>query len=96
MSILLMSLTAVGVLILFGALALYLVRISVTLEEIGLEPVSYLGKISFGVRAIERETAALEPQITELNVGLSEAATGLQGIRDELGAALEAVQRQEA
>lgn len=93
---LLMTLTALGVVVLFGALAVYLVRISRTLEAIGGEADSYLAKIAFGVRAIEQETSHIEPQVGRLNEGLTAAAGGLQAIRDDLDAVLEAVGQQRA
>jgi len=48
----------------------YLRRIAANLESIGGSPTSYLAKISFGVRAIEKETSHLAPQVTQLNAGL--------------------------
>lgn len=95
MDVLLMSLTGVGVLVLFGALAVYLVKIATTLEAIGGEPTSYLAKIAFGVRAIEQETSHLEPQVRRLNDSLAVADELLGGLEERLGAVLEAVEAQE-
>lgn len=95
MALILMSLTALGVVVLFAALAVYLIEIASTLEAIGGSPTSYLAKIVFGVRAIEKETAALAPHVTRLTEGLTLAAEGLGAIRDRLGAVVEAVGRQE-
>jgi len=95
MALILMSLTALGVVVLFAALAVYLIRIATTLEAIGGEPTSYLAKITFGVRAIEQETAALAPEVTRLNEGLTVAAEGLGSIRRRMHAVLAALDRQE-
>lgn len=95
MALILMTLTTLGVVILFGALAVYLIRIATTLEAIGGEPTSYLAKIAFGVRAIEQETAALAPEVTRLNEGLAAAAGGLDSIRGRMDDILAALGRQE-
>ncbi|MGI8912850.1 MAG: hypothetical protein ACR2JY_03490 [Chloroflexota bacterium] len=63
-------LSALQVLAFAGALVSYLRRIVANLESIGGLPASYLAKISFGVRAIEKETSHLAPQVTQLNAGL--------------------------
>ena len=62
--------TALQVLAFAGTLVSYLQRIVTNLESIGGSPTSYLAKISFGVRAIEKETSHLAPQVTQLNAGL--------------------------
>lgn len=95
MALILMTLTTLGVVILFGALAVHLIRIATTLEAIGGEPTSYLAKIAFGVRAIEQETAALAPEVTRLNEGLAAAAGGLDSIRGRMDDILAALGRQE-
>lgn len=71
-------LSALQVLAFVGALVAFLRRIVATLERIGGLPTSYLAKISFGVRAIEKETSHLAPQVRQLNVGLT-------ALRDKLG-----------
>lgn len=88
-------LTAIAVLILFGALAVYLALIADGLLSIGGQPKSVLPKINFGVRAIEKETAALAPQVTQLNEGLKAIARGLKAIDQSLAATIDAVSRQE-
>ena len=66
---------------LFVALALFLRAIDSELETIGgpatrfKAPANFLPKIRLGVRAIERQTDALAPQVTRLNGGLSASAT---------------------
>lgn len=101
MIILLTLLTVLAVLVLVATLAYYLVRISHTLEAIGGEPRGYssraslLGKIAMGVRAIEKETSHLAPEVTQLNAGLAQAAAGLRSIDGHLVRTIEAVGRQE-
>jgi hypothetical protein len=93
-------LSALGVAALFLALALFLRAISRTLEEIGgpashfVAPANYLAKIRFGVRAIERETDALAPQVTRLNAGLTAVRDGLRAIDANLAGLIAAVSRQ--
>lgn len=94
MIILLTALSAIAVVALFGTLIAYLLLITTTLDSIGGRPTSFLAKITLGVRAIETETAALAPQVTQLNDGLSSVASGLKGIDGHLVAAYEAVGRQ--
>ena len=74
-------LAAVQVLAFAGALIAFLERIVSTLERIGGSPSSYLAKVSFGVRAIEKETSHLAPQVIHLNQGLTTLAGNL-GIVD--------------
>lgn len=99
---LLMVLTMVAVLLLVAVLVAFLTRIIAALESIGGEPVgyswrsSYLGKIAFGVRAIETQTGHLGPEVTKLNAGLAAAADGLGSIDGHLERTIEAVVRQEA
>lgn len=75
-------LSALQVLALAGALIAYLRRIVAGLERIGGSPTSYLAKVSFGVRAIEKETSHLGPQVTQLNQGLATLGAKL-GVVDE-------------
>ena len=63
-------LSALEVLAFVGELVAFLQRIVATLERIGGSPTSYLAKVSFGVRAIEKETSHLGPQVIQLNQGL--------------------------
>lgn len=95
MILLLTILTAIAVLILVVALVAYLVLIGDGLLDVGGLETSYLAKINFGVRAIEKETAALTPQVTQLNEGLTAVAAGLRAIDQSLVATIEAVSRQE-
>lgn len=95
MILLLTVLTAVAVLILVVALVVYLIHIGNGLLVIGGFETSYLAKINFGVRAIEKETAELTPQVTQLNEGLTAVAAGLAAIDQSLSATIAAVSRQE-
>lgn len=94
-------LSAIGVAALFLALGLFLNAIVRELEDIGgpatrfVTPVSYLSKIRFGVRAIERQTDAIVPQVTRLNGGLAAIRDGLRAVDGNLGGLIEAVSRQE-
>ncbi len=78
--------TVIEILAFVYALVAYLTRISHVLEKIGGWPTSYLAKISFGVRAIEKETSHLGPQVTQLNQGLSALAGKLVTVDAHLGA----------
>ncbi len=94
--------TALAVLALVAVLVLFLTRIVATLDSISGEPSgyssrqSYVGKIAFGVRAIEMQTSHLGPEVTQLNAGLSAAADGLRSIDGHLVRTIENVVRQEA
>ena len=74
-------LSALQVLAFAGALVAFLQRIVTTLERIGGSPSSLLAKVSFGVRAIEKETSHLAPEVIQLNRGLA-ALAGKLGIVD--------------
>ena len=71
--VMLTVISVLGAVALFVALALFLRAIAMELEAIGgpatrfVAPANYLSKIRFGVRAIERQTEALAPQVTRLN-----------------------------
>src|SRR5215210_2521955 len=102
MIVLLTVLSALAVVLLFGALVFYLIRIISALESIGGETPrgyssrsSYLSKIAFGVRAIEQQTGHLGPEVTRLNESLEGAAAGLRSIDDHLGRTVEAAGRQD-
>ena len=99
--VVLMWLTAIGIVALFVALALFLRAINRELEQIGgpatrfFRPVNYLSKIRLGVRAIEVHTGHIGPQVTKLNTGLSAVRDGLFVIDSGLAHAIAHVQRQE-
>ncbi len=93
--------TALAVLALVAVLVLFLTRIVATLDSISGEPSgyssrqSYVGKIAFGVRAIEMQTSHLGPEVTQLNTGLSAAADGLASIDGHLMRTIENVVHQD-
>lgn len=70
MRIRLTILSALEALTFVGALVYFLNRIISALDRIGGTSDSYLAKLSFGVRAIEKETNYLAPEVTQLNQGL--------------------------
>ena len=70
MTVRLTILSALQVLAFVGALIAFLGRIVSALERIGGSPTSSLARVSFGVRAIEKETSHLAPQVMRLNEGL--------------------------
>ena len=92
---LLTLLTAVLVLVFFVVLAVALVRISRVLESIGGTPTSFLAKLRVGLRAIEKETSHLTPQVLQVNAGLLQIAGGLGAVDRHLVGAIEAVTKQE-
>lgn len=92
---LLMLLSLLGVAALFVALAVYLVILNDVLGRVGRGPTSLLAKIRMGVRAIERETSHLGPEVTRLNQGLSAVRDGVVQIDRNLAGIIEAVSRQE-
>lgn len=94
--VLLTLLTAVLVLVFFVVLAVALVYISRALESIGGTPTSFLAKLRLGLRAIEKETSHLTPQVLQVNAGLSQIAAGLGSVDKHLVGAIAAVTRQEA
>ncbi len=94
--VLLTVLTAVLVLAFFVVLAYGLTKISATLESIGGTPVSYLAKLRLGLRAIEKETSPLAPEVTKINAGLTQVAGGLASVDRHLAETIAAVSKQGA
>ena len=94
--LLLTLLTALLVLVFFGVLAYALVRISGALIAIGGKPTSYLAKLRMGLRAIEKETSHLAPQVTQVNAGLTQIAGGLASVDKHLVGTIAAVVKQQA
>jgi hypothetical protein len=83
------------VLVFFGVLAYALVQISAVLRSIGGTPTSYLAKLRLGLRAIERETSHLAPNVLKINAGLGQIAGGLQSVDRRLVGTIDAVVKQE-
>ena len=98
--VLLAVISVVGAAALFVALALFLRAIDGELETIGgpatpfKAPANFLAKIRLGVRAIERQTDALAPQVTRLNGGLSAVRDGLRAIDGNLAMLIASVSKQ--
>lgn len=85
MTTLLTLLSCLAALALLAVVAVYLVLIHRELDAIGGSATSYLAKIRFGLRAIEKETSHLAPEVTTLNEGLSTLDQGLRAVEAELG-----------
>ncbi len=94
--ILLTALTALLVLAFFIVLAVALARISAALESVGGKPTSYLAKLRLGLRAIEKETSHLKPQVLQVNAGLTQIAAGLVAVDQHLVGTIDAVVKQNA
>lgn len=99
---LLAIISLVGAAALFIALAVFLLLIDKVLEDVGGSVVkaygtraSLLSKIRMGLRAIEVQTGALAPAVTQLNGGLSAIRDGLGTIDTNLGGLITAVSQQE-
>jgi hypothetical protein len=99
--VVLAAISVVGVAALFVALALFLRAIDGELETIGgpatrfVAPTNYLAKLRLGVRAIERQTDALAPQVTRLNERLTAIRDGLGAVDGNLARLIASVSRQE-
>ena len=94
--VLLTVLSALLVLVFFGVLAYALAKISAVLESIGGTPTSYLAKLRLGLRAIEKETSHLAPQVIKVNAGLTQIAGGLVSVDKHLVGTIAAVVKQGA
>ena len=73
---LLIVLTVVEIVVFVGALAVYLVVIARSLRRISQS----LGKVTFGVRAIETQCASVGPSVTRVNEQLTVIAGALEGV----------------
>ena len=93
--IILTVLTAILVLVFFLVLTVALFHISGALESIGGRPTSFLAKLRLGLRAIEKETSHLTPQLVQINAGLTQIAGGLASVDTHLVGAIAAVSKQE-
>lgn len=68
--------TIVEAALLVVVLAVYLIAIASTLRRVS----STLGLITFGVRAIERQTEPIGPLVTDINAALEQVAGALEGL----------------
>ncbi|MDX1647105.1 MAG: hypothetical protein R3304_08165 [Longimicrobiales bacterium] len=92
---LLMTVTLVGVVALFAALAFFVYRLVKVLGEVEGGVATLLAKIRMGVRAIEVQTGRLGPEVGTLNERLGQVGDGLETIDGNLAELMEAVVRQE-
>lgn len=76
---LLVTLTVVEILIFVGALAWYLIAITRSLATIS----GSLGKVTFGVRAIEQQTASIGPNVVKINGQLEVVEGALAGLAEK-------------
>lgn len=86
-------LSALEVLAFAGALVLFLGRIVNALSSIGGSANSYLARLGYGIRAIEKETSYLAPQVTQLNVGLTTLAGNLGVVDGHLKSVAQALSK---
>lgn len=86
----------VAALLLFGTLARFLLLITDKLDSIGNGSQSSLAMITWGVRAIENETAVIPAEVPRLNQQLAAAAEGLGQIDQGLVAIAQGASAQEA
>ncbi|MFN2476798.1 MAG: hypothetical protein ABR526_10730 [Chthoniobacterales bacterium] len=89
--VLFVTLTCLAALLLLAVVAINVIRITGVLEGIGERPTSWLAKLRLGLRAIETETAQIEPQVTTLNSGLAAVDGGLRQVVTDLGASVRAL-----
>lgn len=94
MIILLTVLSCLAAVLFLVVLAVFVTRITSTLERIGGAN-SLLAKIMYGVRAIETETGQIPVQVIKLNASLTAAAGGLSAIDGTLTRIIDAAIRQE-
>ena len=77
---LLIVLTVVEVLLVLGVLAVYLGLVGRSLRTTA----TVLGKVAFGVRAIETQTSAVGPGVTRINAALEDLAAAAPQVADGL------------
>lgn len=76
MRTLLVVLTVIEVALFLGVVASYLYVIGRSLAQTS----AYLGKVAFGVRAIESQTAVIGPSVVGINTQLTGIASALEGV----------------
>lgn len=79
MRTLLIVLTIVEILVFAGVLVAYLIRIARSLRRTS----ESLGKVTFGVRAIETQTALVGPSVTRINGQLHQIALALDELAEQ-------------
>lgn len=93
MKVRLTILSAVEVAGLASTLIYFLYRIVTSMEHIGELGESYLARIQFGVRAIEKETSPLGPQVALLNQQLGTLAGEMNSIGGNLRSVAHALRK---
>lgn len=93
--VLLVTFSCLAAVLLLAVVAINVIRITGVLEGIGGRPTSWLAKLRLGLRAIESETAQIEPQVTTLNSGLTAVDNGLRQVVADLSAAVAALRRRQ-
>ena len=78
MTTLLVILTILETTVFVGVVAAYLIVIARSLNRTS----GYLGKVTFGVRAIERQAQPIGPGVTRINEQLATIAGALDGVAD--------------
>ncbi len=86
MNQLLVILTVLEVVILVAVLAIYLIAIGRPLERI----TKVLGKVAFGVRAVDTHTSMVGPSVTKLNSTLREIEAALGPLAEKAKRAAQA------
>jgi len=81
--VLLIVATLLELALLIGALAVYLARITRSLRATS----ALLGKVTFGVRAIETQCESIGPSVTRINGQLAVISGALDGVADLADAA---------
>ena len=76
MNTVLIVLTLLEVLVVVVVLAVYLIAIAATLRKVS----STLGLVTFGVRAIEHQTAPIGPVVRDINGALEGVAAALEEV----------------
>ena len=79
MRTLLIVLSVVEILLVVAVLVYYLVRISRSLQA----SAGFLGKVTFGVRAIETQCASIGPNVVKVNGQLAVIAAALDGLASQ-------------
>lgn len=79
MTTLLVILTVVEIVIVVGVLAVYVVQITRVARSIS----TTLGRIAFGVRAVETQTGAIRPSVLRINQTLGEISEALGPIAEK-------------
>jgi hypothetical protein len=74
----LIILSVFEVLLVVGALAYYLIQISKSLHTTS----QHMGKITFGVRAVETQCSSIGPSVTKINEQLTTITGALGGVAD--------------